>query len=183
MKKKKKKLFIAVALVLAVYLIYRGYERWPSQNWKEYRSLVGIWPRLKKEKIESIIFCTSLSDENKSFFQELVTTFSFRVIDANVVKSWSSGYEVGKDRICCPDLADTFGFFSDKAAGNKRSIFFGWRMITENRPGLPNIFSFVNAGQKIIWEALGEGRTIQQALERTDGANIYITQTDRLLEL
>ncbi len=49
-------------------------------------------------------------------------------------------------------------------------------MITENRPGLPDIFTFVNAGQKIVWETLGEGRTIQQALERTDVSNIYIKQ-------
>lgn len=92
----------------------------------------------------------------------------------------TAGYESGEegeDRICCPDLAKTFGFLSLKAQGNKRSIFFGWRMITENRPGLPDIFSFVNAGQKIIWEALGEGRTIGQALERTDVSNIYIRQS------
>jgi hypothetical protein len=91
----------------------------------------------------------------------------------------TAGYEYGeegKDRMCCTDLADTFGFFSLKAQGNKRSIFFGWRMITENWPGFPKIFSFVNAGQQIIWESLGEGRTIQQALERTDVSNIYIRQ-------
>jgi len=96
----KKWVLAAIALlVLVVYLIYLGYERWPSQNWKEYRSLVRIWQRLKKEKIESIRFCTSLPDKNESFFQELVTTFSFRVIDANVVKSWPSGHEVPEENL------------------------------------------------------------------------------------
>jgi hypothetical protein len=50
-------------------------------------------------------------------------------------------------------------------------------MITENRPGLPKIFSFANAGQQIIWEALGNGMSIQQALEATDSANTNIVQT------
>jgi len=96
---KKKKLFIALALVLVVYLVYKGYERWPSQNWREYRSLVRIWPRLKKEKIESIRFCQGEGLCNGTFFQEIVTTFSFRRIDANVVKEWPSGYKVPEENL------------------------------------------------------------------------------------
>ena len=87
-----------VLLVLVVCLIYRGYERWPSQNWKEYRSLVGIWPRLKREKIEKISFCEA-SFENRTFYDEMVETFSFRIRDANVVKWWSSSYEVPKENL------------------------------------------------------------------------------------
>lgn len=98
---KKKKIFIALALILVVYLICRGYERWPTQNWREYRSLVKIWPRLKKEKIESIRFTQPMSPqtglENESFFQEMVTTFGFRVRDANIVESWIPGFEVPKE--------------------------------------------------------------------------------------
>jgi len=94
-----KRLFTALALVLVVYLIYKGYERWPSQNWKEYRSLVRIWPRLKKEKIESIKFCQGDSWYNDTFFQLMVTTFSFRIIDANVVKEWDTNYEVPKENL------------------------------------------------------------------------------------
>ncbi len=86
-------------LILVVYLIYWGYERWPSQNWKEYRSLVRIWPRLKKEKIESIRFCQGENQHNETFFQEMVTTFSFHIIDADVVKEWPSGYEVPKKNL------------------------------------------------------------------------------------
>jgi len=86
-------------LVLVVYLIYLGYERWPSQNWKEYSSLVKIWPRLKRGKIESIRFTSSYSYENGSFFQLMITTFSFRIIDANVVKEWPRGYEVPKENL------------------------------------------------------------------------------------
>jgi hypothetical protein len=91
----------------------------------------------------------------------------------------TAGYESGeegKDRICCADLADVFGFLSLKAQGNKRSIFFGWRMITENRPGWPKIFSFVNSGQQIIWEALGNGRTIGQAIDMIVGADVRIQE-------
>jgi len=82
---KKKKLFIALALVLV------------------YRSLVRIWPRLKREKIESIRFTQAMNPqtglENETFFQEIITTFGFRVIDANVVKSWPLGYEVPEENL------------------------------------------------------------------------------------
>ena len=105
-KKKKrfiKRLFIALALVLVVYLIYKGYERWPSQNWKEYRSLVRIWPRLKKEKIESIRFTQPMTAqaglENETFFQEIVTTFSFRVRKEDDINSWIPGFEVPKENL------------------------------------------------------------------------------------
>ena len=101
--RKKKKLFIAFALVLAVYLTYRGYERWPSQNWKEYRSLVRIWPRLKREKIESIRFTQPMNPqtglENETFFQEIITTFSFRIRNTNVIKEWPAGIEVPKENL------------------------------------------------------------------------------------
>ncbi len=53
---KRKKIVIVPVLVLVVFLIYWGYERWPSQKWREYRSLVRLWPRLQKEKIKSISF-------------------------------------------------------------------------------------------------------------------------------
>jgi hypothetical protein len=95
----KKIIFVALALVLIIYIIYRVYERWPLQNWKEYGSLVKIWPRLKKEKIESIRFTDSLSRENDTIFQLMITMFSFRIIDANVVKEWPSGYEVPKGNL------------------------------------------------------------------------------------
>ena len=72
---------------------------WPTQNWKEYRSLVRIWPRLKKEKIESIRFTQGISCQAETFFQEIVSTFSFRIVDANVVKKWPAGYEVPKENL------------------------------------------------------------------------------------
>ena len=100
---KRKKIVIVPVLVLVVFLIYWGYERWPSQKWREYRSLVRLWPRLQREKIKSISFCDTVNLEtgeydNESFFQETVETFSFRVRDANVVKSWP-GFEVPKENL------------------------------------------------------------------------------------
>lgn len=105
-KKKKrfiKRLFIALAMVLVIYLTYKGYERWPSQNWKEYRSLVRIWPRLKKEEIKSIRFTQPMTAqaglENETFFQEIVTTFSFRVRKEDDINSWVPGFEVPKENL------------------------------------------------------------------------------------
>jgi hypothetical protein len=119
---KKRKIYTALVLVLAVFVIYRGYERWPSQNWKEYGSLVKIWPRLKREKIESIRFTDSYSCENDSFFQLMVTTFSFRIIDANVVKEWPSGYEVPKENL--PECIEII----DKAMENAQRDRSFWRV-------------------------------------------------------
>jgi len=87
----------------------------------------------------------------------------------------TAGYELKKSgdivpKVCCMDLAETFGFFSLKAAGNHRSIFFGWRIDTKSYPGFPNIYSSANAGQRIIWgnDGLGGGRTIQFGINLTD---------------
>jgi hypothetical protein len=98
---KKGKIFIIVfaTIVLVVYLIYWGHDKWPTQNWKEYRSLVRIWPRLKKERIESIRFTQATSWQTGTFFQEIVSTLSFRIIDASVIKEWPSGYEVPKENL------------------------------------------------------------------------------------
>jgi hypothetical protein len=94
---KMKKLYIILLIIFVLPIIYWTFNMLPSQNWKEYRSLVRIWPRLQKEKIESICFCNTSEDE--SFFQQLVTTFSFRVRDAKTVESWGSGIEVPKENL------------------------------------------------------------------------------------
>ncbi|MBN2019511.1 MAG: hypothetical protein JW749_04730 [Sedimentisphaerales bacterium] len=105
MLKKRRKLYTAIALIFTIYLIYKGYERWPSRNWKEYRSLVGIWPRLKKEGIENIMFCYARSpqtgDDTDSGFQGILEWFSFRKRDATIVKWWSRHHEVPKE--CLPE--------------------------------------------------------------------------------
>jgi hypothetical protein len=66
-------------------------ERGPSRSWKEYGSLVKIWPHLKQEKIESIRFCEAISLEYgydlESDFQQNVNTFGFRERAADVVRS------------------------------------------------------------------------------------------------
>jgi hypothetical protein len=136
---KKKKIYIAIAVIFAVYLIYKGYERWPSQNWKEYRSLVRTWPRLKKEKIKSIRFTQPVSMqtglENETFFQEMVTTFSFRTRDAATVNSWVRGFEVPRDNL--PECINII----DKAMKGKRpswglggiDIWMGRMLIITNK--------------------------------------------------
>jgi hypothetical protein len=37
-----------------------GVDRGPQNNWREYSTLVALWPRLQKEKIKSIGFCREL---------------------------------------------------------------------------------------------------------------------------
>jgi hypothetical protein len=93
--KKKKSIIIVIILVLPI--IYWGFNMLPSQNWREYRSLVRIWPHLQKEKIESIRFCSTFEDE--SFIQQLATTFCFRVRDAKTVESWGCDIEVPKENL------------------------------------------------------------------------------------
>jgi len=90
----------------------------------------------------------------------------------------TAGYEDDSSRICCPDLAKTFGFFSTMAASNQRSQFFGFRVLIEGREGLPAIFSFVDSGLKIIWGELGgepgKNKNMAQALDSIYTANINI---------
>ncbi len=65
------------------------------------------------------------------------------------------------------DLAETFGFLSLAAQQHQRSIFLGWRIDTQSYPGwhwLGDCFSAANHGQELIWKALGDGRTIDDAL-------------------
>ncbi len=102
MKKKKKIALIVIGLILSLYFAYKVYERWPTENWKEYDSLIFIWPRLKKEGIESIRFCWIWNPQKKySPSDDIVEMLSFRVIDANVVKWWTLYSEVTKE--CLPE--------------------------------------------------------------------------------
>lgn len=105
MLKKRRKVYIAIALVLVIYLVCKGYERWPSENWKESWNLVGIWPQLKREGIENIKFCTMKSPQTgydrDSGFQEILEWFSFCERDVNIVKWWTHYHEVPKE--CLPE--------------------------------------------------------------------------------
>jgi hypothetical protein len=121
---KRRKIYIALALILAVFLTYRGYERClsqnptpredekiPPENWKEYESLVKIWPRLKQEKIESIRFCEAISLEYgydlETDFQQNVNAFGFRERAADVVRWWPSDYKVPKENLPeCIEIID-----------------------------------------------------------------------------
>ena len=136
---KKKKIYVVIAMVLGVYLIYCGYERWPTQKWREYRSLVRIWPRLRKEKIESIRFTQPMSPqtglENETFFQEIVTTFSFRARDANVVNSWAHGFEVPKENLgeCIKIIDKTMKGKSPSWGLGGAEIWLGRMLIVTNK--------------------------------------------------
>jgi len=123
---KKKKIFKALALVLAVVLIYWGYDRWSSQNWREYSSLVKLWPRLQKEKIENIIFCDAINKEagtfdNETTYQQMVEFFRFRFRDTNDVKSWNWAIEVPKENL--PECVKII----DKTMKGARPWWYIWR--------------------------------------------------------
>jgi hypothetical protein len=106
--KKKTILILFATTVFVIFLIYWGYDRWPTQNWREYRSLVRIWPRLKKEKIESIGFYDAPYSEIAkgaegtffSFFKnEIIETYGLRTRDENDVKSWHIAFEIPKENL------------------------------------------------------------------------------------
>jgi hypothetical protein len=104
MKKKKKIVMIVIGLILSLYLAYKVYERWPTENWKVYDSLISIWPRLKNEGIENIRFCWTFNPQTKfrgSHSEDIVEMLSFRVMDKNVVKWWTRYSEVPKG--CLPE--------------------------------------------------------------------------------
>ncbi|MBN2019507.1 MAG: hypothetical protein JW749_04710 [Sedimentisphaerales bacterium] len=108
MPNRRKKIYIAIALILIIYLVYKIYEIRPSDNWKEYRSLIGKWSRLKSEGIESIRFTSARSpltghDEDSSF-EAIVEIISYRQRDPNIVKWWSQHREVPKE--CLPECID-----------------------------------------------------------------------------
>jgi hypothetical protein len=98
----KKIIFATLAVVIAVYLIYRGYERVPSDSWKEYKKLVKVWPSLKNEKIKSVIFTsfTSASPyEHEKYLKKPFKSSGFRVIAANIVEEWLPGCEIPKEKL------------------------------------------------------------------------------------
>jgi len=105
MKKKKKIIaLIVIGLILSPYLAYKVYERWPTENWKKYDSLISIWPRLKNEGIENIKFCWIFNPQTRfrgSGPDDIKGTLSFHVMDANVVKWWTLYSEVPKE--CMPE--------------------------------------------------------------------------------
>lgn len=97
-------MIIFLAAILLIFATYAIYERWPTHNWKEYRSLVGIWPRIRNEKIESISFCNVINStagyiENESFLTEAIETFLFRKINEDIVRSWDKRIEIPKESI------------------------------------------------------------------------------------
>ena len=108
MNNKKIVIMVFTIVVFVLFLIYWGHYRLPSQNWREYRSLVRLWPRAKNEKIESIRFCDApyseiaKSDEDSfiSFFKkEIIETYGLRTRDENDVKSWHITFGVPKENL------------------------------------------------------------------------------------
>jgi hypothetical protein len=108
----RKIIFLGIAMILAVYTLYRVYESKPSQkieekegtfseNWKEYDSVVKIWPQLKKEKIESIRFCNASNIEYRieGDFWENVNTSGYRERASDVVRWWRTRYKVPKEKL------------------------------------------------------------------------------------
>jgi hypothetical protein len=103
--------FTALAVIIAVCLLCLANEKQTSQNleedkglpsesWKEYRSLVGIWPQLKKEGIEGIRFCrASHIVYREGDFGLNVNTSGYRERAAEVVKWWRTTSKVPKEKL------------------------------------------------------------------------------------
>jgi hypothetical protein len=122
MKVVKEILFVALAIVITGCLLGLANEKrsspkfeenkgQPSANWKEYRSMVEIWPSLKQEKIESIRLCNAMSPEYgydlPQDFEENVNTFGYRERAAEVVRWWPTDIKVPKEKLSeCIKLID-----------------------------------------------------------------------------
>lgn len=123
----KRKIYAALALMLVAFLIYLRHEKHPPlqnpplipqedvnsppENWKEYDSLLKIWPQLKEEKIESIRFCEVISLEYgydmESDFQRNVNKFGYRERAADVVRWWPSNFRVPQENLSeCIEIID-----------------------------------------------------------------------------
>jgi hypothetical protein len=116
--------FIALAVVIVICLLCLANEKRPSlkleenegppsaqhalqqENWREYDSIVKIWPRLKKEEIESIRVCNTKNpeygyDSTSDFWGDVgdANTFGYRERAANIVRWWPSGYKIPKENL------------------------------------------------------------------------------------
>jgi hypothetical protein len=121
--------FAALLVVLVVYLLCLANEKQMSQkleekegspsaqdalrqgNWKEYDSIVKIWPRLKEEKIESITiryaFSPEYGDDIESDFEKNVNTFGYRERAAEDIRWWPTAIRVPKEKLSeCIEVID-----------------------------------------------------------------------------
>ena len=91
-------------LQIMFLIICSGCATQVSQNWRESRSLVKLWPRLQKENIVSIRFYDAVNletgtYENESFIEQKIESIRFREREPNVVKSWHMAFEVPKQKL------------------------------------------------------------------------------------
>lgn len=82
----------------------------------------------------------------------------------------------GCQSLLYPALAYTFGMFSDWNAGNQDQIALGWRNIfTQRGDSQINMLMGSGEGLKIIFDRLGQGRTIEYALNASAHATAITT--------
>jgi hypothetical protein len=131
-------IFKILILIIVLILIYWGYRQYYSRGkWREYNSLVKLYPRLKREKIESIAFCEAVTSdtgaiESESFLQEWIGDIIPRIRDAKAVDSWHLLFEVPKENL--PECIKLF----DKAFENVKPISSPWQAIRGFVPVLPS---------------------------------------------
>ena len=153
----KKIILIATAMVIIVYLLCLADEKQPShkpegndlsfaasakkeglpsENWKVYNSLVGIWPQLKKEEIESIRFCDTLNLEygydNESEFWRKDPSI-FREKAASVVRWWLTIYKVPDERL--PECIEIINKAIKNAKEPNVQIWVSKRMLIVTKNG------------------------------------------------
>ncbi len=140
--------FIALAVLLAVYLLCLADENRPAQkpeenesspseNWKEYEKLFYIWPQLKKEGIENIRFCNAISLEygydTLSDIHKNVNGSGCKERDANVVRWWPCRYKVPREKLLeCIKIIDRA---MKKANREYQSVSFIEKMLIVTKKG------------------------------------------------
>jgi hypothetical protein len=174
-----KKIFIVFAVVIVVYLICLADEnqptqkpdendlsfvasakkkRSPSENWKEYEKLFYIWPRLKKEGIESIRFCNAISLEygydTLSDIHRNVNGSGCKERDANVVKWWPCRYKVPNEKL--PECIKIIDRAMKKANREYQSVSPEEKMLIVTKKGRYIVRVVVIVFERVGREAYGE---------------------------
>jgi hypothetical protein len=111
-----------------------------SQKWRESRGLVALWPKVQKETIESITFCSATAEELftrcSNEYKEFPEENSFRLRSDKDIKTWPVKYSVPKANL--PECIQII----DKAIENPSVCLCG----LEER-----MLITTNKGKYIVW--------------------------------
>ena len=160
----RKVILLVFAMVFAGCLFCPANEKQPSQNlkedkgccsenWKEYESLVEMWPQLKEEGIESIRLRYTISLEygydTTGDFEENVNEFGYRERVAEVIKWWPTIYKVPKGKL--PECIEVIDKSVKNAGGPYKSVGALFKILIVTGRGN---YIFLSPREKCVSDAL-----------------------------